>query len=139
MCDYSLHHVMSVPAKVRDKLVSTIFPATVTRGFCAPNAPEVAVCVPPGAELAFDEDVQGDRILGVFRRRKINARVARFRNVNMSEPYAHHDALEFPDGRILLVTQLAPGQVATVLQLPATMASAGPAHAAQTDRAGLRA
>ncbi len=119
MCDYSLHHVAAVPAKVGDKLVSTVFPATITRGFCAVGTPGVAVCVPPGAELSFDADVQGDRVLGVFRRRRINARVARFRQVNMSEPYAHHDALEFPDGRLLLVTQLAPGQTATVLQLPA--------------------
>jgi len=119
MCDYSLHHLATTPAKVGDKLVSTVFPATVTRGFCAVGAPGVAVCLPPGAELAFDQDVLGDRVLGFFRRRKINARVARFRQVNLSEPYAHHDALEFPDGKLLLVTQLAPGQTATVLQLPA--------------------
>jgi hypothetical protein len=31
----------------------------------------------------------------------------------------HHDALEFPDGRLVLVTRLCEGQVATVLQLPA--------------------
>ena len=31
----------------------------------------------------------------------------------------HHDALEFPDGRIVLLTRLVPGQRATVLQLPA--------------------
>ena len=32
---------------------------------------------------------------------------------------AHHDALEFPDGRIALLTKLYEGQQATVLQLPA--------------------
>jgi hypothetical protein len=32
---------------------------------------------------------------------------------------AHHDALEFPDGRIVLLTLLCEGQAATVLQLPA--------------------
>ena len=32
---------------------------------------------------------------------------------------AHHDALEFPDGRIELLTLLSEGQEATVLQLPA--------------------
>ena len=31
----------------------------------------------------------------------------------------HHDALEFPDGRIVLLTRLSEGQEATVLQLPA--------------------
>jgi hypothetical protein len=31
----------------------------------------------------------------------------------------HHDALEFPDGKIVLLTHLCEGQRATVLQLPA--------------------
>ena len=31
----------------------------------------------------------------------------------------HHDALEFPDGHIVLLTELTEGQEATVLQLPA--------------------
>jgi hypothetical protein len=31
----------------------------------------------------------------------------------------HHDALEFPDGQVVLVTRLCEGQRATVLQLPA--------------------
>ncbi len=37
----------------------------------------------------------------------------------MTDPHAHHDALEFPDGRIVKVTRLVAGQTATVLQLPA--------------------
>jgi hypothetical protein len=32
----------------------------------------------------------------------------------------HHDALEFPDGHRLLLTELCEGQRATVLQLPST-------------------
>jgi hypothetical protein len=32
----------------------------------------------------------------------------------------HHDALEFPDGQIVLLTRLREDQQATVLQLPAT-------------------
>jgi len=32
----------------------------------------------------------------------------------------HHDALEFPNGEIVLVTRLCEGQYATVLQLPAS-------------------
>jgi hypothetical protein len=42
-----------------------------------------------------------------------------FRQVNKTEPWKHHDALEFPDGRIVLLTRLSEGQEATVLQLPA--------------------
>jgi hypothetical protein len=42
-----------------------------------------------------------------------------FRQVNKNKPMMHHDALEFPDGRIVLLTRLSEGQEATVLQLPA--------------------
>jgi hypothetical protein len=44
--------------------------------------------------------------------------VARFRQVNKDRSNVHHDALEFPDGQIVLLTRLCPGQQATVLQLP---------------------
>jgi hypothetical protein len=49
--------------------------------------------------------------------------------VNKNEQWTHHDALEFPDGRIVLLTQLCSGQEATVLQLPAQPASAAEANA----------
>ena len=42
MCDYSLHTVTSRPAKVGDKLVSTEFRNSVTRGFSAVGDPTVA-------------------------------------------------------------------------------------------------
>jgi hypothetical protein len=42
-----------------------------------------------------------------------------FRQVNKQTVAAHHDALEFPDGQIVLLTLLCEGQQATVLQLPA--------------------
>jgi hypothetical protein len=41
------------------------------------------------------------------------------RQVNKDVPRMHHDALEFPDGRTVLLTELVEGQKATVLQLPA--------------------
>ena len=44
----------------------------------------------------------------------------RFRQLNADKPNVHHDALEFPDGEIVLVTRLCEGQHATVLQLPAS-------------------
>ena len=49
--------------------------------------------------------------------------------MNKDEPRKHHDTLEFPDGRIVLLTELYEGQEATVLQLPARPASAGEANA----------
>jgi hypothetical protein len=119
MCDYSLHHVASTPAQVGDKLVTTSFSMSGTRGFAAEGRPDVVVCIPPGAELAFEKDVCVDRAMGLLPSRKIAARVARFREVNLDQPYAYHDALEFPDGLIIHLTNLAVGQRATVLQLPA--------------------
>jgi hypothetical protein len=121
MCDYSLHHVASRPAEVGDKLVTTRFEQTFTRGFAAVGDPNVAVCLLPGTEIAFDNNVEYDRIFGrgIFPSKKTGHRLARFRQVNL-ELSAHHDALEFPDGRIVLLTTLRPGQHATVLQLPAS-------------------
>ena len=128
MCDYSLHLVASRPAKVGETLIATDFAKSITRGFAAAEEPEVAVCLLPGTEIAFDADVQYDRAFSVFGRARVGHRVARFRQVNMDDPNVHHDALEFPSGQIVLVTRLSPGQRATVLQLPATARSHGSAE-----------
>jgi hypothetical protein len=120
MCDYSLHLVASRPAKVGDKLVATDFARSITRGFSAVGQPEVAVCLLPGTEIAFDEEVQYDRAFSLFGKARVEHKVARFRQVNMDDPHVHHDALEFPGGQIVMVTRLMPGQRATVLQLPAS-------------------
>jgi hypothetical protein len=119
MCDYSLHHVASRPAKVGDRLVSTKFVNTPTGGFSGIDNPNVAVCLLPGTEIAFDRDVECDAALGILPSRKISQRLARFRQLNMDQPCVHHDALEFADGKVVLVTRLREGQQATVLQLPA--------------------
>jgi hypothetical protein len=132
MCDYSLHLVASRPAKVGDKLATTEFAKSITRGFAAIGEPEVAVCLLPGTELAFEDDVRYERAFSLFGRVRINHRVARFRQVNMTDPNAHHDALEFPDGRIVKVTRLVAGQTTTVLQLPAAAQQEGRKIAPQT-------
>jgi hypothetical protein len=125
MCDYSLHLVASRPAKVGDELVSTKFDGTFTRGFAAIGEPKIAVCLLPGTELAFVKEVEYEsEFYLLWRRKRIAARVAQFRQVNRSQPAAHRDALQFPSGQIVLVTQLCPGQMATVLQLPASEANA---------------
>jgi hypothetical protein len=120
MCDYSLHLVASRPAKVGDVLVATDFERSITRGFAAVGEPGAAVCLLPGTELAFEDNVQYDRAFSLFGRARVEHKVARFRQVNMDDPNIHHDALEFPGGQIVMVTRLTPGQKATVLQLPAT-------------------
>jgi hypothetical protein len=119
MCDYSLHSVRSRPAKVGDKLVSTKFTNSITRGFASIEDTSVAVCLLPGTEIAFDNEVAHVRGWGLLPDRKLPEKVARVRQVDMHRQDVHHDALEFPSGRILLVNDLCEGQRATVLQLPA--------------------
>ena len=124
MCDYSLHTVASRPAKIGDKLVTTEFWNTTTRGFSPVGEPKVAVCLLPGTEVAFESEVQRTATgfqLRLFKREleHIRHRVARFRQVNLENPHTHHDAIEFPDGQVVLLTHLRTGQHATVLQLPA--------------------
>jgi hypothetical protein len=129
MCDYSLHHLASRPAKVSDKLITTELARSSTRGFAAvgeqgaklvihDGPPKVAVCLLPGTELAFDNDVRYDRAASLFGKGRVKHKVARFRQIEMNNPHVQHDALEFPDGQVLKVTRLAAGQTATVLQLP---------------------
>ena len=129
MCDYSLHTAKSRSAKVGDRLVTRHF-NTGTTGFAAPEDARTAVCVLPGTELAFDKKPRSVRN-GLFSRKvkTIEHTTAIFRQVNKSEPRTHHDALEFPDGHIELLTDLSEGQTATVLQLPAPAASPAEAQA----------
>jgi hypothetical protein len=122
MCDYSLHHVATRPARIEDKLVTTRFVNTITRGFTAVGKPNVAVCLLPGTEIAFDKNAEYESSIGfgIFPTRKTGQRLARFRQLNMENVVTHHDALEFPDGQVVLLTRLCEGQRATVLQLPAS-------------------
>ena len=120
MCDYSLHLVASRPAKVGDALIATDFAKSISRGFAAAGEPDVAVCLLPGTEVAFESEVQYDRAFSLFGKARVNHKVARFRQINMDDPNVHHDALEFPDGQIVMVTRLTVGQRATVLQMPAS-------------------
>lgn len=131
MCDYSLEHVASRPAQVGDRLVTTKFPNAITRGFTEAGVPEVAVCLRPGTELSFDTDVECVHALGLLPSHRIRARVARFREVNPESPHEHHDALEFPNGQVVLLTRLREGQTATVLQLPAEEHPAVPSKQAE--------
>jgi hypothetical protein len=129
MCDYSLQNVKSRPAKVGDKLTTHQF-NTGTIGFAAPEDASTAVCVLPGTELAFARAVscQPRGWLG-WKAETINHTTAIFRQINKSSPYTHHDALEFPDGKIVRLTDLFEGQEAAVLQLPAQPTAAAEAKA----------
>jgi hypothetical protein len=129
MCDYSLHDVASRPAKVGDELVTTHFANSITRGFAAVGEPNVAVCLLPGTEVAFEKEIEFEGGLGSFlnwkRAKRSGDKVARFRQVNKDQPHRHHDALEFPNGECVLLTRLCDGQFAIVLQLPTQAKSPG--------------
>src|SRR5262245_45198671 len=119
VCDYSIQNVRSRPARVGDKLTTRDF-GTITRGFAAAEDVGVAVCVLPGTELAFSNAVTlTDPFILGWKVQKLDYATAIFRQVNKNEPFKHHDALEFPDRRIVLLTRLSEGQEAMVLQLPA--------------------
>jgi hypothetical protein len=118
ICDYSLHSVKARPARVGDKLTTHDF-NTGTRGFAAPENANMAV-VFFREELAFARALSC-RPRGVFGWKAgiVNHTTAIFRQVNKDNPLTHHDALDFPDGKVVLLTDLVEGQEATVLQLPA--------------------
>ncbi len=129
MCDYSLHNVKSRPAKVGDKLTTHNF-NTGTRGFAAPEDANTAVCVLPGTELAFAREVScRPRSLLGWKATTVNHTTAIFKQINNDDPRTHHDALEFPDGQIVLLTDVFEGQEASVLQLPAQPTTAAEAEA----------
>ena len=127
MCDYSLHAVASRPAVVGETLVTTTFRGTSTRGFAAESDPNVAVCMLPGTELAFESEVKYDNRW--IWTRTLAWRVGKFNQIAPDEPDRHHDTIEFPDGSHVLVTQLCEGQRVTVLQLPVQQVPAEPAPA----------
>jgi hypothetical protein len=119
MCDFSLHAVRSRPAKVGDKLTTRMFNLG-TGGFCAPEDEGMAVCLLPGTELSFTDEVRRwSSWPALWNETVISYRTAIFRQINKDKRATHHDALEFPNGAIVLLTALVEGQQATVLQLPA--------------------
>lgn len=118
MCDFSLQHAKSRPAKVGDKLTSHNF-GRGTVGFKAAEDPigdATAVCILPGTELAFAKPIEMRYEAGSLKGEFVTAI---FRQRDKDRPSAHHDVLEMPDGQQVLLTFLEVGQDATVLQLPA--------------------
>ena len=122
MCDYSLHAVTTRPAEVGETLITTTFRGTSTRGFASEKDTAVAVCMLPGTELAFADDVKYDNRW--IWTRTTDWRVGKFNQIDPDVPDRHHDAIEFPDGSHVLVTQLCEGQRVTVLQLPVVQTAA---------------
>src|SRR5262249_61820550 len=106
MCDYSLHVVSSRPAESAETIVTSAFPGTRTRGFSSPADPTTAVCLRPGTEMVFEENVYAE---GLLFRRNIGEKLARFRQIDLDNPGQHHHQLEFAHGAIVVVADLAIG------------------------------
>ena len=89
-------------------------------GFAAAEDNAVAVCVFPGTELSFSivVTVTEPRFVVGWKTETLRHATAIFRQINKNDQDSP-DALEFPDGRIVLLTQLCSGQEATILRLPA--------------------
>src|SRR5258707_13535498 len=101
MCDYSLHAVATRPAQVGETLISTTFRGTSTRGFASEKEPEVAVCMLPGTELAFAEDVRyNNRWIWT---KSVNFRVGNFGPTDPEVPHRHIDAIQCPTRSAILV------------------------------------
>jgi hypothetical protein len=113
-------------------LISTKFNNSITRGFAGIEDQNVPVCLLPGTEIAFEKDTIEYRH-SLLPNRKLAEKVARFRQINMDKPNTHHDALEFPNGQIVLLDRLCEGQRATVLQLPAVPRSVPETKAQKSD------
>jgi len=118
MCDYSLHAIASRPAEIAETLVSTGFRGSSTVGFANPKEKDVAVCLLPGTELAFEKNVKYRR--SWYRSHTVPCSVAQFCKIAPETLSQHHDALLFPDGTTVLVNLLVTGQRARVVQLPAS-------------------
>ena len=73
--------------------------------------------------------MRSPRVLFGWKANMIAHTTAIFRQVNKDNPRTHHDALEFPDGQIVRLTEMSEGQEATVLQLPAQPTTAAEAEA----------
>jgi hypothetical protein len=136
MCDYSLHLSASRPVELAETIAITEFFGTRTRGFASPSDPTTAVCLRPGTEIAFEANAF---IQGMLFRWPVRERLARFRQIDLDKPNQHHDALEFANGRIVLVTDLAVGQRVTVLQLPVSLTAKPAAAPATTEPASAQA
>lgn len=137
MCDFSLHAVDSRPLKLKDILMTHNFGGTI--GFRHARDPRdhfqaQAICVMPGTEIEFAEPAfvrQGFIAAAVSRqyrkltsaKRRTLGRVATFTQINLGQELMHHDALQFEDGKTVLLHHLAVGQNARVLTMPTSLAT----------------
>ena len=112
MCDFSLQNGKSRPATVGDKLTTRDFFAGA-RGFAAPEDANTAVCVLPGKGTCICETVScRPRDLLGWKVRTVNHTTAIFsKSISTTHTLiTHHNALEFPDGQVALLTDRSKGR-----------------------------
>jgi hypothetical protein len=128
MCDYSLHAAAQKPAEKGQKMKTArlTYTAGSSGGFFDADDPNVAICLQPGTEVAFDKPPLLRRGYFAFVpsmiRRQLGQglpQVATFRKVDTANERAHHDALEFAGGRVVKIDELKAGLSAKVVSLPA--------------------
>lgn len=104
------------PAKKGDKLVTSRSSAC---DFAAVGTPDAVLLLAPGTELEFDKDIKYYRRFSLLRLSR-GYKTAKFRQFFTGKSGDEHDAIEFPNGRIVMVSELVAGQTATVAQVPRT-------------------
>ena len=100
--------------------MTTRFSQAITQGLATADDKECAVCLVPGTELAFDAPLRGNANRFVpFFMKKFDFKTGKFVQLNVDNPYQHHDAIEFGDGGTVLINDLVEDQMLRVIQLPA--------------------
>jgi hypothetical protein len=90
-----------------------------TGGFCAPEDKGMAVSLLPGTELYFAGEVRRwGKWLYALNELVTCYWTAIFRQVDEDNRASRHDALEFPNGEVVLLTTLVAGQHSRYLQNP---------------------
>jgi hypothetical protein len=115
MCDYSMHAIKNRKAVVGDKIKTSIFNGHSSPGIesCAPGEAMMAICLIPGTGIEFDRPV-------TYRKNGYAMMVSDYRTAKYVHiPNASYsDHLKFPDGSLILIAYLAPGQTGTVAYVP---------------------
>ncbi len=126
MCEFSLEHVTSRPARKGELLVT--FQHGSQASFIDPltaKAPDpVAVCLQKGTQLVFDKIIETFDVYADNRQVSSDTDhlglLVQFDQINLDRKDVPHDILRFPSGEYMLVSELFPKQTARVLQLPSS-------------------
>lgn len=101
MCDYSLEHYQSRPARQGEEYVTHRF-ASGSIGFVAPNEPSVAVCMTCDMRLKL----QGLPVLMQARLKVALVEVVTFTRLDSG---LYRDGVRFDNGQLLSLQDLGPG------------------------------